>query len=366
MYKQTLYKRNSNQSIQEWTIIASGGKFMTIEGLVDGKKTPSKWTMCEAKNVGKISQTTPEQQAVKEAQSKMRSKVDEGYTADINNIDNMYRFKPMLAHEYKDYKHRITYPCYMQPKLDGIRSLKDKVCSKSREGKVQNSAPHIYEIISGLFKIFPDLTVDGELYNHKLRANFDEISSMATTQKLSKEDVEKSEQMLQYHVYDLFFSEKPEMVFSERKRMIESIIEGIHQSVVVVKTIKVMNAKMADKVYEMFLNQGYEGAIIRMNTPYVQVRTPNLLKRKEFIEEEFEIVGIDEGKGNRAGTAGAVWAVKDGKRFKGGVMGNMKFFKKLWDNKEQYIGQIGTFRYQNLTPKGVPRFGRLKAIRDYE
>jgi DNA ligase-1 len=115
------------------------------------------------------------------------------------------------------------------------------------------------------------------------------------------------------------------------------------------------------------MEEGYEGQMIRINSKYENKRSKFLIKRKEFIDEEFEIIDILDGKGNREGLATKViFKNKDGSTFDTGVIGNDEYTSSLLSNKLKYIGKKATVVYQNLTPDGAPRFGKMKIIRDYE
>jgi hypothetical protein len=121
--------------------------------------------------------------------------------------------------------------------------------------------------------------------------------------------------------------------------------------------------------HAQFTEAGYEGSILRdLRTTYQHKRTPALLKVKEFMDAEYQLVAVEEGKGNRAGLATrAVLLLKDGRQFEAGVMGDDAYARKLLGislPKTKYV--FATVKHQGFTPKGVPRFGKLKVIRDYE
>ena len=114
----TLYKYTNADSVQEWTIVVEGNSYYTIEGILNGKLTQSKPTVCQGKNIGRSNETTPEQQALQEAQSKWQKKKDKGYNEVLTKEKKF--FEPMLAHEREKYEKLLfTVPTYVQPKLDG-------------------------------------------------------------------------------------------------------------------------------------------------------------------------------------------------------------------------------------------------------
>lgn len=373
-YTQKLFKRTSKGALQEWTIVQEGNQFYTIEGQVDGKLTTSKPTICAPKNVGKVSETTGEQQAQLEAQAKAKLKMDKGYVMDINEVDSSDTFTPMLAKEYSKFKHKIKFPCAVQPKFDGVRSNTSLSTGQlSREGRPQLSAPHLFEAIKPLLGEEPDqcnVVIDGEIYNHDLKHDFDRIISLARKTKPTPEDLAESANVLQYHIYDIFFKTNPHMLFFDRFEILKDTLSQVsfEPKLVICPTYIVNNEAELDAKYEEFLEMGYEGMIVRNNVAYEQKRTDNLLKRKEFQDAEFEILDILEGVGNRSGMAGTILLKlnENGATFNSTAMGGEDYYRELLTNKDKYIGKLATVKFQNYTPGGVPRFPTIKAIRDYE
>jgi DNA ligase-1 len=181
-------------------------------------------------------------------------------------------------------------------------------------------------------------------------------------------------------VYDCKLGD-PAAKFSDRSRFIEENLAGL-PGIVIVPTEKIDNQEMLDKYYENYIVAGNEGQIIRIDGPYENKRSKLLLKRKEFDDAEFTILGMEEGTGNRAGTVGAMhfetpkggrlpsngtMADTLGKPFKSNVKGSWDFVADLWVNRKKYMGKQATVRYFGLTPGDrVPRFPYVVAIRDGE
>jgi DNA ligase-1 len=360
----TLYKKDSKNRIQEWTIEVQENKIRTHEGLVGGKISTNDWKECTGKNIGKSNETSPHEQALAEAESKYKKKLETGYTANVQDVDSVdVGFLPMLAHKFVGFEGT----CISQPKLDGIRNIATKDGCFTRNGKPQLSIPHIIGSLKPLFQKYPDLVVDGELYNHKLRDDFNAISSIARKQKPTSEDLEISKNNIQFHVYDVCFKDIPNATLEYRISFIEDIVSK-YDFIEVVKTDLVETTEMLDVLYGEYLTEGFEGQMVRKyNSVYENTRSKNLLKRKEFIDDEFEIVDIESGCGNWANKAKTILFRKpDGTLFSTGLKGTMEYATELLENKNEYIGKMGTVRYQNLTPDGIPRFGVLYSIRNYE
>ena len=348
----TLYKRAVNGKINEWTVEVENNCFRTISGYNDGVKTTSEWTCCAGKNIGKKNETTPEQQALAEAQAMWTKKLELGSYESIDDIDTPKFFNPMLAHKFEDYKDKITYPVYSQPKLDGIRCIVRADGMWSRNGKKIVSAPHIYEAMKPLFEVNPDLIFDGELYADKFANDFNAICSLVKKTKPTSADLEKSKESIQYHIYDL---PSCSGTFTQRNKALIDI--GVPRGCVIVTTDKVNNENELMGCYGAYVNWGYEGQMIRLDKEYESKRSKSLLKHKSFVDEEYTILDVVEGEGNKTGMVGSfVFESKTGHIFNSSPKYSWDECKELWKQRQELIGKSATVKYFNLTPDGVPRF----------
>ena len=348
----TLYKRAVNGKINEHTIEIENNCFRTISGYNDGVKTTSEWTCCAGKNIGKKNETTPEQQALAEAQAMWTKKLELGSYESIDDIDTPKFFNPMLAHKFEDYKDKITYPVFSQPKLDGIRCIVRVDGMWSRNGKKIISAPHIYEAMKPLFETNPDLVFDGELYADKFANDFNAICSLVKKTKPTSADLEKSKESIQYHIYDL---PSCSGTFTQRNKALIDI--GVPRGCVIVTTDKVNNENELMRCYSAYVDWGYEGQMIRLDKEYESKRSKSLLKHKSFVDEEYIILDVVEGEGNKTGMVGSfVFESKTGHIFNSSPKFNWEECKVMWNNKNELIGKSATVKYFNLTPDGVPRF----------
>ena len=373
-----LFNKNKRGSIQEWTIEVLENAYRTHEGLLGGKITTSEWTYCKGKNIGKSNETTPEQQAEAQARSIADKKIHSGYRETIEELEEGKGwFQPMLAHKWEGQLEDVII---IQPKLDGMRCIITKDGMFSRNGKPIIGAPHIYEELKTVFEMYPDLIFDGELYNHELKNDFNKIISHARKTKPTPEDLEESRKNIQYHCYDCVFENDKDLSFQNRFGKLIGIvyIEGLEFLKLVDTRLLIKEnedpfnpdsyvSNVLDNYYHKWLEEGYEGQMIRLDRPYDNCRSNSLLKRKEFIDEEFEVLDIEEGVGNRSGMMGRIlFKTKEDRRFTASSRGNEEYFRDLLINKDNYIGKIATVRYQNMTPDGSPRFPVVITIRDYE
>jgi DNA ligase-1 len=358
MKLETIYKKTKTGATQEWTIEVSDNKYRTHSGQVGGQITTNAWTVVYGKNTGKANGTTDNEQALKEAIAKRTKKLESGYFESINNIDEQQYFEPMLAAKWEDYKDKIQYPIFSQPKLDGIRCIVTKDGMFSRNGKPIISAPHIRESLNNVFKIHPTLILDGELYADKFANDFNSIVSLVKKTKPTDADLAESKKNIQYWIYDI--PSNP-LSFGERCYALDQLfdveLDSFEKHCVLVQTDNCNSEADVMELYGEYVDKGFEGQMLRLDGKYENKRSKSLLKHKSFIDEEYQILDIVEGEGNRSGTAGyMVFETGEGKRFKSNVKGTWEETAEMLKNKKKLIGKQATIKYFNLTPDGIPRF----------
>ena len=350
-----LYKRDTKGKLRIWEVefasVDETAGTRTIAGLVDGQRVTSSWNMSLPKNVGKVNETTSLSQAQAEAQALWDKKVEKEYFKDPKDVDSYDKFKPMLANDYTKTKVPITAG-WTQPKLDGIRCIVNKDGMWTRSGKAINSCPHIWESLQGFMEQNPNYILDGELYNHELKADFNKIISLVRKTKSTLEDMEEARDLVEYHVYDMFDKSAPEMTFVNR---IKQAYWARNEYVKIVPTDFCNNQDELDELYSDYTVNGYEGQMVRQDEPYENKRSKNLLKRKEFITEEFKVIAIEEGQGNWSGSVKRFrLELPDGREFGSGVRGTQEQLTALLEF--DMVPDWATLRYFELTPDGVPRF----------
>jgi DNA ligase-1 len=342
-----LYSRATNGKVNTFEIEVEGNKYRTITGYKDMKLTTSEWTVCDAK-----SYCSAEEQALKEATAIHRKKIETGSFEDISQIDNKVFFECMLAKDWNKEKSKVKFPVYSQPKLDGIRCIVRVDGMWSRNGKQIISAPHIFEAMEHLFEADPNLIFDGELYADKFANDFNAICSLVKKTKPTWADLNESKDKIEYHIYDLPSCKE---VFTKRYQALQKI--ELPECCVIVTTDQIDNMNDVAGYYEDYVNLGYEGQMIRLDGNYENKRSKYLLKHKSFIDEEYTILDIVEGIGNKTGMVGSfVFESKTGKRFNSSPKFNWEECTKMWNERESLIGKSATVKYFNLTPDGVPRF----------
>jgi ATP-dependent DNA ligase len=365
-----LYSQNSDGSLQEWTITVQGNKIIRTYGRVGGAVQTTEDVVHSGKNIGRSNETTPEQQAVAEAKSAWEKKQKSGYHADktaaaagqVSTKHIAGGIDPMLAHKWSDQSHKIQYPAFMQPKLDGIRCIaivqNGKCTLWTRTRKPIKSVPHI---VTHLEKAFPKgyAVLDGELYNHKYRDRFEVIVSL-----VRKDKPDPRCDMVQYHVYDAVMQGNFQSRYDWLKRHYTQMLEH-GDSVVLVPTVRVDAPDEVIQYFTDWRSEEYEGAMIRNNAEYEHKRSYNIQKIKEFDDAEFKIIGVEPGRGRMAECAVFVCQSKSGE-FRCKMEGALDTLKQYLDKPKSVIGKMLTVRYQGLTNGGLPRFPVGVIVRDYE
>jgi len=277
------------------------------------------------------------------------------------------KIKAMLAHKYNEDK--ADYPAFIQPKLDGVRCLFSAKGAFSRTGNQFMNVMHIEKALEPLFAKYPNIVVDGELYNHGLKDDFEKIISLVRKKKPTVEDIVEASQLTQYHIYDIASMEYA--TYTDRNLFIlaEPCLRFKH-GIQITPTKLATDFDDALNMHKENLKLGYEGSIYR--TPsgkYKGTRSWDLMKFKDFHDAEATIINYEVGKGKREGTLGKfimedehgnVFGCPPGKGY------DYKGMADLLENIHDYIGQTATFTYFQRTQAGSYRHPLFKCLRNYE
>lgn len=360
-----LYKQTSGGKVQQWQISVSGSSVTTEYGLTDGKKQKTMDILKEGLNLGRSNATTPETQALAQAQSAYEAKLKEGYVLDqkvaASTKNTLGAVEPMLAHPIEKKEKYAVFPGLAQPKLDGARCIAivqdGKARLFSRTQKEWLTMPHIVSELETLFGD-KDIVLDGELYNRDYHDDFNKIISI-----IKRDDVHPDHELVQYHVYDVVSSEP----FVDRIKVLDYFLPQA-KYLKEVQTVSVRSREELDQYQATCIENGYEGCMFRSKTGrYEHKRSTNLLKVKTFQDSEYKVVGVEEGSGKLMNHVGAfILQLPLGPTFRASPLGSHEILAEYWVNRESLIGKWATVKYQALTPDGVPRFPKLKCIRDYE
>jgi ATP-dependent DNA ligase len=386
-----LYGTEKNGKVKMWKAHVLHDKLKNIAqaviefGQIDGKHQIITRDYDKGKNIGKKNETTSVQQCILETRRKWLDKKEkESYSEEkseekgVENVEEKKDEKkeekifPMLAHVYepvtsKKKKNDISYPCYVQPKLDGLRcvvyqNLNGEIRFQSRTGAYFDGMMHLIPSLVGFFKKNPSLVLDGELYTDRDVMPFEELAGLIKKKKLTETDYERLTNVI-YHVYDIVDETIP---FSERYDRLEKLFDEHVNFVNLVDTYEIETKDQFRAFFSRFVQDGYEGIMLRNKDGMYRCnyRSHDLQKYKEFIESEYEITGFKEGDGRDKGTV--IWLCKnsDGNEFSVRPRGTVEFRRECFTNGSSYIGKKLTVIYQELSEMGIPRFPVGKAIRE--
>jgi DNA ligase-1 len=412
-------------------------------GYINGKQQVAYRDYNTGKNIGRSNETTPLAQCISETRRKWTDKKEkEGYSetkpadcgegyGDISGgwcdaddggdggAASGGPFLPMLAQTFNPAdavgatdtgtgtgskkKKVITFPCFVQPKLDGLRCVSYathagalcEVALQSRTGAFFIGLPHIAAALRPYLSQHPSIVIDGELYTDQMP--FEELAGLIKKKKITDSDVERLKKV-KYHVYDIYDRMNENMPYSERMGVLASAVrrcgcvanDTFHSSgmsanrvlrsaattvvatdeaatvVVLVRTEKVAALEDFRRLFAEFVEAGYEGIMLRNAAGVYRAnyRSNDLQKYKEFMEDEYRIIDFKEGEGRDAGAVIWVCETADGKEFTAKPRGTMEQRREWFNDGESYIGKNLTVVYQELTEDGKPRFPVGKCVRE--
>jgi len=344
----TLYHKGKKGKTYSWTVWTEGPNIITEYGTVDGEKQIAKRT-AKPKNVGKKNATTAEEQAEKESLSMWQHKLDRKYSETVKKAEQPLSL-PMLAKKLEDRRDRVYYPCDVQPKLDGVRCTakwnNGTVELSSRSGKPY----HIKHISKALKKVLPRRAVlDGEIYHHG--------SSLQTINKLVKKAREESLD-LEFWAYDFIKKVTDSPTWTERKFHLEELAEKFPSPIVHVRSQEAKNEEDIYKLQSKFLEEGYEGAIVRLRNGVYRFgyRSDDLLKVKNFQDAEFRIVRYYLGEGKFSDICTFVCEQEEGKEFGVVIKGSLEERREITRNVEDHIGKWIKVKFFKRTDDNIPQF----------
>jgi DNA ligase-1 len=384
--------------------------FATIEhGQLDGKLQLTIREYTEGKNIGKKNETTPLQQCISETKRKWTDKHEKESYQETMNYDQAQaqaqasapdpdqppqhqpakKYFPMLAHTFEPAtttakKNNIVFPCFTQPKLDGLRCImyRDPVTTElhcqSRTGSYFDTMDHIKTSLGPVFAKHPETIFDGELYTTEIP--FEELAGLIKKKKLTPADKDRL-CAIEYHIYDVVDETK---TFEDRHATIRKIFaqnaasrmasphahahnsDHLPQFIRLVPTTEAKTPADFKAQFSEFIEVGYEGIMLRNKKGMYRCnyRSHDLQKYKEFLEDEFPIIGFTQGDGRDKGTIIWICVTKEGKEFSVRPRGTMEHRRKLFQTGEKYVGKKLTIIYQELTEEGKPRFPVGKDVRD--
>ncbi len=280
--------------------------------------------------------------------------------------------KPMLAFKVQQYGHQLSNPFYVQPKLNGVRALCNGTHFQSRDEHLWKPKvlAHLFEQAQPIFQRFPNFITDGELYKHGL--SLQKINQAVAVNRHEPTSVTPA---IEYHIFDLLDVEQGAKDFSYRAEQldaVQSIITNFQLThIKVVPTHLCGSMDMTEPLYKNYLKAGYEGLMYRSlgcmyglaeNCGNKENRWKCLLKRKEWLDKEFQILDLKITEGKKGERGFRVYC---------GLENSGKFFtvgSGLSDDELDYyienspIGQWVKVKFETYSDDGIPLKPTILAI----
>jgi hypothetical protein len=359
----------------------------TEYGQIDGKITETTPTIIDiGKNINKKNETSIITQSLIHMRNLYLKKIKSGYILNLDELQEDVaeestndRIFPMAVHEYTKYKKYIKYPCYIQPKLDGIRIIAkynkntDIVTFLSRRLNDIYGFENIKEETKKIFKIMPDIILDGEFYNHDM--NLQEISGIVRHQDMN---LDKKKE-LKFYIFDFIDLQNP-LTFEERINILYNLFLQYNnmQFITLTETHLIDNENESDKLFKEYINNKYEGIVYKNKDALYEYSTIKekrsfyYIKRKKHYDEEYKIVGFESGiRGKDVGAIVFIMQTKDGKEFKSVPNMSLDERKEMYtlakkNFNELYKNKMATISFDDYSNDNIPLRSKFITIRDYE
>jgi DNA ligase-1 len=245
------------------------------------------------------------------------------------------------------YREQVDISRYLaSEKLDGVRAIWDGQTLRFRSGKTIN-APGWF--LAGL----PQQPLDGELWI--ARGQFERVSGIV------RRDIpdDAAWREVRYMIFELPGAPG---TFSERAEQIRRIVRQANVPwLFEIKQFFPVDRSSLKKRLDEVIRAGGEGLMLHLaEAPYETGRSDVLLKVKPWQDAEALVIGHQPGKGRFAGLMGALKVrTPDGREF---LLGTG--FSDAQRSDPPELGATITYRYRDLTAKGLPRFASFLRMRE--
>jgi ATP-dependent DNA ligase len=359
---ETLCSVDSKGKVRIWNInVIKKTDYSIIRteyGVENGKMITSEVIVKDGKNLDKKNATDHYEQAISEAQSKWEHK-KKSTNYKKSSSEDLVSLLPMLALDFFKNKNKINFPAFSQPKLDGNRAIYNNVTQKitSRTNKEWSTLINT-ELYKELLSL-PFIT-DGELYCHDPTFKFEHLGVLRKTKNLNKQDYTKLN-CIQYWIYDIIDTT---LTFQERNKKLKDFFDThTFLKIKYVETNIVENEDDIVNLHENYIKDGFEGSMIRnFNGMYrLNYRSPELLKYKDFKDDEFEIVGFSCEKSHLNNSEYIIWRCKtsEGKEFNVQSSGTSTERANAYINGGKYIGSKLWVKFFEYSNDNIPRFPKM-------
>lgn len=346
---QTLYGKDSNGKLKQWTVFTDGATVTVAHGKVGGKITQKSYE-AEAKNTGRANATTPEEQAEAEAFAKWTKQLKNGYYKTTEEAENHVPSTPMKCQDYKDFAHKVVFPGYAQYKLNGLRSMinmKGECLSKA--GEVYKLPPHWQGIPNFISEVVGH-PLDGEVF-----AGLGVLSLQQINSAWKKHN--ENTPLLNYYVYDVPVADMPFEKRVEVLAALKAVAEesGLDELICVVHTEYIENQEQLDAFYAKALLEKAEGIVYRNAHGVYEFdkRSYDVIKRKPRQTLEVKVISMRSDKNNDGVLTGEMENCKLVEFLMRKDAHETINYRKA-ENAETLIDQFVEIEYEEFSDEGIP------------
>lgn len=339
-----LYKKSAKTGVvNQWHVWTESFTIYVRQGQVGGKLQVYT-TQCEGKNLGRSNETMPTDQAISEAQSKWEKQKKKGYVKDSSGESPLKL--PMKVSVYQDNLGKVTFPCTVSPKLNGVNAearLQDdgSIILLSRGGEEYALPKHWKAELEQLFQLFSTDSFNGEVYKHGEWLQ-DITGAMKKHRPLTDE--------LEFHIFDLptVGEEWKDRVY----RLSGDEDPDTYGPIKFVENYEVTSHEEIEEYHKECVEEGYEGIIIRNYSGLYEynTRSTDVFKMKVALSEEFLITGYSEDKYHHP----VFTCNSKGGSFKAKPKGTDQQRKDILAEADQWVGKYLTVEFESYSKIGKP------------
>jgi DNA ligase-1 len=345
-----LFGKDSKGALKLWRVETFGDTITVTHGKLDGK-WQTKDTVAKGKNIGKANETTPEQQAVVEAEAKWVKQKKQGYFETAEEALEFEEFSPMKCQDYKDHSHRVEFGGRLQPKLNGMRVLIDE------NGNAMSKAGEPYTLPKHLRTAIDLLRDKGKIphgLDCEVYADVGVLSLQQIVSAFRKENENTSKLQLWFYdipVQGIHYQTRVKM-FEDLRAYIDGKDE--YKDLKAVTSVIINSQDSYDKTHDFFVSHGYEGSVYRNLGGFYEFgkRSYDMLKRKPRQDTEARVLSVTIDK-NEQGVL--TCELENGVQFECLMRKDAHLVNyRLYCNAVNLVGNFVTVQFEEFSDAGVP------------